>query len=72
MLFSKLVTRLYALRNFNVNHVAVRAVGVSSRLAVIRQESMPNAEINGYKPTSMIGVCQEGKSSPDALRRSAV
>ena len=27
MLFSKLVTRLYALRNFNVNHVAARAVG---------------------------------------------
>src|SRR5882762_11263176 len=23
------------------------------------------------KPTSMIGLCQEGKSSPDALRRSA-
>src|SRR5258708_12785556 len=22
-------------------------------------------------PTSMIGLCQEGKSSPDALRRSA-
>src|SRR5258706_11572201 len=24
-----------------------------------------------HKPTSMIGLCQEGKSSPDALRRSA-
>src|SRR6266436_5205408 len=27
--------------------------------------------IGGEKPTSMIGLCQEGKSSPDALRRSA-
>ena len=39
--------------------------------AVIRPESMPSAEITSYKPTSMIGLCQEGKSSPDALRRSA-
>ena len=27
-------------------------------------------DLSGY-PTSMIGLCQEGKSSPDALRRSA-
>src|SRR6266403_1683887 len=27
--------------------------------------------ITSYKRTSMIGLCQEGKSSPDALRRSA-
>src|SRR6266404_8744120 len=27
-------------------------------------------EMSG-NPTSMIGLCQEGKSSPDALRRSA-
>jgi len=52
MLFSKLVTRLYALRNFNVNHVAARAVGAVSGLPVIRPESMPKAEFNACKPTS--------------------
>ena len=51
MLFSKLVTRLYALRNFNVNHVAALAVGAVSGWPVIRPESMPNAEINAYKLT---------------------
>src|SRR5712692_11772427 len=39
---------------------------VSSRLPVPSR-----VEIASYKPTSMIGLCQEGKSSPDALRRSA-
>jgi hypothetical protein len=32
MLFEELVTRLYALHNFNVNHVAARAVGGSFRV----------------------------------------
>jgi hypothetical protein len=30
----------------------------------------PNGHLSG-NATSMIGLCQEGKSSPDALRRSA-
>src|SRR6266849_7524975 len=44
---------------------------ITSGLPVIRPRSMRCAEITPYKPTSMIGLCQEGKSSPDALRRSA-
>jgi hypothetical protein len=42
---------------------------------VIHTSSIPalatGAMIASHKPTSMIGLCQEGKSSPDALRRSA-
>ena len=77
MLFSRLVTRLYALRNFNVNHVsapAARAVGNSFR-PVIRPESMPSAEITSYKlahrdlaarpeATHSPGIPQGGESPP--------
>jgi len=31
----------------------------------------PDMKCYSGNPTSMIGLCQEGKSSPDALRRSA-
>src|SRR5450755_4998107 len=35
-----------------------------------RKLGVPGLDLSGYA-TSMIGLCQEGKSSPDALRRSA-
>src|SRR5262249_5242997 len=44
-----------------------RAVGLINRVTV----QVGTGSNLGDKPTSMIGLCQEGKSSPDALVRSA-
>jgi len=40
------------------------------RSSVLTGELGPSTKLSA-KATSMIGLCQEGKSSPDALRRSA-
>jgi hypothetical protein len=48
----------------------MRSVGddAQSKLVPLRNSGSGPVSEN---PTSMISLCQEGKSSPDALRRSA-
>src|SRR5467141_3510977 len=48
-----------------------KGVGLVTSCSSNEIEMTVHLKKRGYKPTSMIGLCQEGKSSPDALGRSA-
>ncbi len=48
--------------------IAQRLVNVVA--GEVESMAKPSGQMSGNQ-TSMIGLCQEGKSSPDALRRSA-
>jgi hypothetical protein len=64
------------LKNKNGSRAAARQKSASiprayiNRIVLVRQGFFGSGSVSD-NPTSMIGLCQEGKSSPDALRRSA-